>query len=55
MRLPCPCCGLRDRREFTYYGAADFLARPAADAQASTGTADTVVSIVNCPSTRVPT
>ncbi len=32
MRLPCPCCGLRDRREFTYYGAADFLARPAADA-----------------------
>ncbi|MFN4099952.1 MAG: sarcosine oxidase subunit delta [Pararhodobacter sp.] len=32
MRIPCPCCGPRDRREFTYYGAADFLARPAEDA-----------------------
>ena len=32
MRIPCPCCGTRDRREFTYYGAADFLARPAEDA-----------------------
>ncbi|MBV0912809.1 sarcosine oxidase subunit delta [Anianabacter salinae] len=26
MRLPCPCCGDRDIREFTYRGAA--LARP---------------------------
>ncbi|EAR50674.1 sarcosine oxidase, delta subunit family protein [Oceanicola granulosus HTCC2516] len=26
MRLPCPHCGVRDRREFTYQGAA--LARP---------------------------
>ncbi|MFD1911660.1 sarcosine oxidase subunit delta [Halodurantibacterium flavum] len=32
MRLPCPLCGLRDRREFTYYGAADYLARPPEDA-----------------------
>lgn len=32
MRIPCPCCGPRDRREFTYYGAADFLNRPAPDA-----------------------
>ncbi len=32
MRLTCPCCGMRDRREFTYYGAADFLARPDQDA-----------------------
>lgn len=32
MRIPCPCCGLRDRREFTYYGAEDYLHRPAADA-----------------------
>ncbi|MCB1390883.1 MAG: sarcosine oxidase subunit delta [Rhodobacteraceae bacterium] len=32
MRIPCPCCGLRDRREFTYYGAAVFLDRPQGDA-----------------------
>lgn len=32
MRLSCPCCGPRDRREFTYYGAADYLDRPAPDA-----------------------
>ena len=32
MRIPCPCCGLRDRREFTCKGAADYLRRPAADA-----------------------
>ena len=32
MRIPCPCCGDRDRREYTYYGAADFLDRPAEDA-----------------------
>ena len=30
MRLACPICGERDRREFYYGGAA--LARPAADA-----------------------
>lgn len=34
MRIPCPCCGLRDRREFTYYGAANYLDRPEADAPA---------------------
>jgi sarcosine oxidase subunit delta len=32
MRLICPLCGPRDRREFYYYGASDWLARPAADA-----------------------
>jgi len=32
MRIPCPLCGPRDRREFTYYGADDFLHRPAPDA-----------------------
>ena len=32
MRIACPCCGSRDRREFTYYGAAVFLDRPAPDA-----------------------
>ena len=32
MRLPCPVCGVRDRREFTYGGAAVALERP--DAQA---------------------
>lgn len=32
MRIPCSCCGIRDRREFTYYGAADFLDRPAPEA-----------------------
>ena len=30
MRITCPHCGARDRREFTYQGAA--LARPAVDA-----------------------
>lgn len=34
MRISCPCCGTRDRREFTYYGAADYLNRPAPDAPA---------------------
>ena len=29
MRLTCPLCGERDRREFHYYGAADYLNRPA--------------------------
>jgi len=28
MRIPCPICGTRDRREFYYYGAEDYLARP---------------------------
>lgn len=28
MRLTCPLCGERDRREFYYYGAADYLNRP---------------------------
>jgi heterotetrameric sarcosine oxidase delta subunit len=32
MRIPCPLCGPRDRREFTYYGSDDFLRRPAPDA-----------------------
>ena len=32
MRIPCPLCGPRDRREFYYYGAEDFLNRPAPDA-----------------------
>jgi heterotetrameric sarcosine oxidase delta subunit len=32
MRLICPMCGERDRREFYYQGAADALARPAPDA-----------------------
>ncbi|AMY70246.1 sarcosine oxidase subunit delta [Frigidibacter mobilis] len=34
MRITCPLCGDRDRREFTYYGAADYLARPGMDAPA---------------------
>jgi sarcosine oxidase subunit delta len=32
MRLTCPLCGDRDRREFYYYGAEDYLRRPNADA-----------------------
>ena len=32
MRLTCPLCGSRDRREFYYLGAADYLHRPAVDA-----------------------
>ncbi|CUH77857.1 sarcosine oxidase subunit delta [Tropicibacter naphthalenivorans] len=28
MRLPCPICGTRDRREFYYQGAASMLERP---------------------------
>lgn len=32
MRIPCPLCGPRDRREFTYYGSDDYLSRPAPDA-----------------------
>lgn len=34
MRINCPLCGDRDRREFYYYGAADYLNRPeSADAE----------------------
>lgn len=29
MRLICPLCGPRDRREFYYYGSDDYLCRPA--------------------------
>ena len=32
MRLTCPICGERDRREFYYQGAAVMLDRPAPDA-----------------------
>ncbi len=32
MRLPCPICGDRDRREFYYQGHAGMLDRPARDA-----------------------
>ena len=34
MRIDCPLCGPRDRREFTYKGAALELDRPAPDAEA---------------------
>jgi sarcosine oxidase subunit delta len=32
MRIRCPLCGERDRREFYYQGAAVAMDRPAADA-----------------------
>lgn len=32
MRIKCPICGERDRREFYYQGAAVALSRPAPDA-----------------------
>ncbi|MFY0623233.1 MAG: sarcosine oxidase subunit delta [Pelagimonas sp.] len=32
MRLPCPICGERDRREFYYQGAATLAHRPSPDA-----------------------
>lgn len=32
MRLNCPLCGARDRREFHYYGSDHYLDRPAAEA-----------------------
>jgi heterotetrameric sarcosine oxidase delta subunit len=35
MRLTCPLCGDRDRREFTYYGAEAYLHRPGAEAPAA--------------------
>lgn len=28
MKIPCPLCGPRDRREFYYYGTTDYLDRP---------------------------
>ncbi|WP_025044245.1 sarcosine oxidase subunit delta [Sulfitobacter geojensis] len=34
MRIECPLCGDRDRREFYYQGAAVMLARPGPDASA---------------------
>jgi sarcosine oxidase subunit delta len=34
MRLTCPICGERDRREFYYQGAASMLERPAQGAPA---------------------
>ena len=35
MRLTCPICGARDRREFYYQGDAIALDRPAPDADAA--------------------
>ncbi|GGX53028.1 sarcosine oxidase subunit delta [Tateyamaria omphalii] len=35
MRLHCPICGERDRREFYYQGAAVMLERPGPDAGAA--------------------
>ncbi len=35
MRLTCPLCGERDRREFTYLGAANHRDRPTDDADAA--------------------
>lgn len=32
MRLTCPLCGARDRREYTYLGEAQALSRPDAEA-----------------------
>ena len=29
MRIHCPLCGDRDRREFYYYGSEDYLTNPA--------------------------
>ncbi|MFC6588948.1 sarcosine oxidase subunit delta [Sulfitobacter pacificus] len=34
MRIECPLCGDRDRREFYYQGAAVMLARPEVEASA---------------------
>ena len=31
MRITCPLCGPRDRREFYYYGADEYLRRPGDD------------------------
>jgi heterotetrameric sarcosine oxidase delta subunit len=35
MRLPCPLCGTRDIREFTYKGSAEYLDRPDPGADAA--------------------
>ncbi|MEL6586817.1 MAG: sarcosine oxidase subunit delta [Pseudomonadota bacterium] len=35
MRITCPLCGSRDRREFYYMGHETYLQRPAAEADAS--------------------
>jgi sarcosine oxidase subunit delta len=32
MKIPCPLCGPRDRREFYYYGSPDYLSPVAQDA-----------------------
>ena len=32
MRITCPLCGPRDRREFYYYGDQQYMHRPNADA-----------------------
>ena len=32
MLIPCPLCGPRDRREFTFLGAEAYLDRPGAEA-----------------------
>ena len=32
MRIPCPICGERDRREFYYVGDAKIINRPSSDA-----------------------
>ena len=32
MRIPCPICGERDRREFYYVGDAKIVNRPSPDA-----------------------
>ena len=32
MRIPCPICGERDRREFYYVGDAKIISRPSPDA-----------------------
>ncbi len=32
MKIPCPLCGARDSREFSYLGHAGLLDRPAPDA-----------------------
>ncbi|MGB3279656.1 MAG: sarcosine oxidase subunit delta [Pseudorhodobacter sp.] len=31
MRITCPLCGPRDRREFYYYGSEDYLTLPEGD------------------------
>ena len=35
MRIPCPLCGSRDRREFYYYGTDVYLNRPEAGSDAA--------------------